>query len=267
MSCKYHPDAVVVEDYRAGDCICTECGLVVQERVIDVSQSWRSPNPINHSTTSEVPSKANTGRCSKDEEILSNMAKIEIIADRLHLPDSVIDTAKKMNSKIKKARSFSRAGSINVKKAFPAGIILLACQAEKAPRMAKEIASAAVVLLKDLRKCAKQIEIKCKNELPKLKVMSPVEFRPQFEEELNISSRRIRDKSLQIAREMHEYKFKEEPEIQAALAIYIASVAENQSKCDSVYKLIGISRRNLFNKKSAWENHKKHLITNIRSQG
>ena len=30
--CPAHPDAALIEDYRAGDMICSECGLVVGDR-------------------------------------------------------------------------------------------------------------------------------------------------------------------------------------------------------------------------------------------
>lgn len=31
VQCPNHPDAILVEDYRAGDMICPDCGLVVGE--------------------------------------------------------------------------------------------------------------------------------------------------------------------------------------------------------------------------------------------
>lgn len=40
--CNSHPDAPLIEDYRAGDMICSECGLVVGDRVIDVGSEWRT---------------------------------------------------------------------------------------------------------------------------------------------------------------------------------------------------------------------------------
>lgn len=40
--CYAHPDAHLIEDYRAGDMICSECGLVVGDRVIDVGSEWRT---------------------------------------------------------------------------------------------------------------------------------------------------------------------------------------------------------------------------------
>ena len=42
VSCKFHPEANLIEDYRAGDQICSECGLVVGDRVIDVGSEWRT---------------------------------------------------------------------------------------------------------------------------------------------------------------------------------------------------------------------------------
>ena len=42
LFCREHPDAPLVEDYHAGDMICTACGLVVGDRVIDVGSEWRT---------------------------------------------------------------------------------------------------------------------------------------------------------------------------------------------------------------------------------
>ena len=42
ICCAAHPDAALIEDYRAGDQICSECGLVVGDRVIDVGSEWRT---------------------------------------------------------------------------------------------------------------------------------------------------------------------------------------------------------------------------------
>lgn len=42
VCCYSHPDAPLIEDYRAGDMICSECGLVVGDRVIDVGSEWRT---------------------------------------------------------------------------------------------------------------------------------------------------------------------------------------------------------------------------------
>ena len=33
LKCESHPDAVLIEDHRAGDMICSQCGLVVGDRL------------------------------------------------------------------------------------------------------------------------------------------------------------------------------------------------------------------------------------------
>lgn len=42
LKCESHPYAPLIEDHRAGDMVCTECGLVVGDRIIDVSSEWRT---------------------------------------------------------------------------------------------------------------------------------------------------------------------------------------------------------------------------------
>lgn len=42
VHCPDHPDAPLIEDYRAGDMICPACGLVVGDRTIDVGSEWRT---------------------------------------------------------------------------------------------------------------------------------------------------------------------------------------------------------------------------------
>lgn len=42
LACIEHPNTPLIEDYAAGDMICPECGLVIGDRVIDVSSEWRT---------------------------------------------------------------------------------------------------------------------------------------------------------------------------------------------------------------------------------
>ena len=42
VACPDHPDANLIEDYRVGDMICSMCGLVVDERVIDLISNDKS---------------------------------------------------------------------------------------------------------------------------------------------------------------------------------------------------------------------------------
>lgn len=42
LACKYHPNAELIEDYHAGDMVCSVCAVVVGDRVIDVGNDWRT---------------------------------------------------------------------------------------------------------------------------------------------------------------------------------------------------------------------------------
>jgi len=42
ICCNAHPDAPLIEDYRAGDQICSECGLVVGDRFVTLILSVHS---------------------------------------------------------------------------------------------------------------------------------------------------------------------------------------------------------------------------------
>lgn len=58
--CYAHPDAPLIEDYRAGDVICSECGLVIGDRVIDVGAEWRTF--ANEKSTFEPSRVGNSGK-------------------------------------------------------------------------------------------------------------------------------------------------------------------------------------------------------------
>lgn len=42
--CPYHPKAYIIDDYTAGDMICSECGLVFGDRIINLEAEWRIGN-------------------------------------------------------------------------------------------------------------------------------------------------------------------------------------------------------------------------------
>lgn len=60
--CYAHPDAALIEDYRAGDMICSECGLVVGDRVIDVGSEWRT---FSNEKSGVDPSRVGTKKFAK----------------------------------------------------------------------------------------------------------------------------------------------------------------------------------------------------------
>ena len=42
IHCPDHPTAPLIDCFRAGDMVCSMCGLVVGDRTIDVGSEWRT---------------------------------------------------------------------------------------------------------------------------------------------------------------------------------------------------------------------------------
>ena len=127
VACKFHPDAPLIEDHRAGDQICSECGLVVGDRVIDVGSEWRTfSNDKGGEDKSRVGSAENTllgssdlstiigpGRggasftadgtpiynnrnsrqSTSDRTLINAFRTIANMADRINLPKTITDRA------------------------------------------------------------------------------------------------------------------------------------------------------------------------------
>ncbi|ODM87669.1 Transcription initiation factor IIB [Orchesella cincta] len=124
--CSNHPEAPLVEDYKAGDQICSECGLVVGDRVIDIGSEWRTLSNeatgadrcrvggaenllLNGSDLTtiigggrgtaafdELGNAKYTSRktvSSGDRALMNAFDEISQIADRLHLPKTIVDRA------------------------------------------------------------------------------------------------------------------------------------------------------------------------------
>lgn len=67
IRCYAHPDAPLIDDYSAGDMICSECGLVVVDRCIDVGAEWRT-----FSNDSSGKSGNEASRCGSAQNPLLN---------------------------------------------------------------------------------------------------------------------------------------------------------------------------------------------------
>merc|ERR1719219_2458221 len=132
VGCPHHPDAALIEDHRAGDQICSECGLVVGDRVIDVGSEWRTfsseaggedksrvGGPENSLLgSSDLSTMIGPGRMSggahgfsdssamynnragrvstSDRTLLNAFRTISNMADRINLPKTITDRANQL---------------------------------------------------------------------------------------------------------------------------------------------------------------------------
>ncbi|TKR69095.1 hypothetical protein L596_021293 [Steinernema carpocapsae] len=183
--CSYHPDAILIEDYRAGDLVCPECGLVVGERLCDIGTEWRSFN--NENSKGNDPSRVGApenrllgesdlsttiavgfGSSEKDQALFNSQRKnknntdrqmmqaigtINEMGDRIHLTKPIKERAQEyykrcLDNKICKGKPTE---------AKAAACIYIACRKESVPRSFKEICAIAMVNKKEIGRCFKEI--------------------------------------------------------------------------------------------------------------
>ena len=145
MLCPYHPSSYLVEDRRAGDLICTECGLVVGDRVVDVDQHW----PLTQDTAL-VDHQYEPSSCSAGE-----------IAERLCLSPSVSSQASLLLKEFGVGKS---------REASAAACLFIACRLAGVSRSFREICSASNVSRKKAGKEFKRIQCHVKRRSPSVSV-------------------------------------------------------------------------------------------------
>ena len=151
VSCKFHPEAPLIEDYRAGDQICSECGLVVGDRVIDVGSEWRTFSSENGAEDrSRVGAAENNllGSCdlstiigsvsgssaiqysnrrtvsSSDRALVNAFRSIGNMADRINLTKTIVDRANNLFKMVHDGRNLK--GRAN--DAIAAAVLYIACR-------------------------------------------------------------------------------------------------------------------------------------------
>ncbi|XP_013776044.1 transcription initiation factor IIB-like [Limulus polyphemus] len=184
--CPAHPDALLIEDYRAGDMICPECGLVIGDRVVDVGTEWRTfnnekstndptrvgaaENPLlNGSDLSTVVGRG-TGDASFDESgaakyqnrrtmsssdraLTNAFREISNMADRINLTKTIVDRANSLFKQVHDGKTLK--GRSN--DAIASSCLYIACRQEGVPRTFKEICAVSKVSKKEIGRCFKLI--------------------------------------------------------------------------------------------------------------
>lgn len=187
VQCPAHPEAQLIEDHRAGDMICSQCGLVVGDRVIDVTSEWRTfstgektgedrcrvggpVNPLLGSadlTTIIGPCKGgssyfsnnamtfanNRNLASSERALVSAFGSISTMCDRINLPDAIKDRSHALFKMVYEGKSLK--GRAN--DAIASACLYIACRQEGVPRTFKEIVAISSVNKKEIGRCFKLI--------------------------------------------------------------------------------------------------------------
>ncbi|XP_057317507.1 transcription initiation factor IIB-like isoform X1 [Hydractinia symbiolongicarpus] len=187
LSCPNHPNTMLTEDYRAGDMICPECGLVVGDRVIDVGSEWRTfSNEANGTDRSRVGGGENpfldgtdlstmvgsdrasgsgldlqgysryqnrSGISGSDRSLLNAIREIGTMASRINLPKTIVDRANQLFKQVHDQKSLK--GRSN--DAIASACLYIACRQEGVPRTFKEICAISKIPKKEIGRCFKLI--------------------------------------------------------------------------------------------------------------
>jgi len=263
VECSYHPGAPLIEDHRAGDQICSECGLVVGDRVIDVGSEWRSfSNGDNGKegdrsrvgaaentllgtsdlTTMIGPStgrasfdamgnnlytnaRRNTSVASTERALINAFRILANMADRINLPKTILDRASLLFKKINDGgRMRGRSNE-----AIAAACLYIACRQEGVPRTFKEIVAVSTVNKRDIGRCFKII-LKS-HEDTKVGLVDSGDFMSRFCGLLGLT-REIQRAATSIAKKASDLELTEgrSPVSVTAASIYMASQASSDKR-------------------------------------
>ncbi|XP_015791881.1 transcription initiation factor IIB [Tetranychus urticae] len=246
IGCREHPDATLIEDYRAGDMICSECGLVVGDRVIDVGSEWRTfsnekanadpsrvgaaENPLmeNNDLSTIIaraePNSSGEGfkysskkqMSSSERSLLNGFKEISDMADKINLAKTIVERANLLFKQVHDSRTTK--GRSN--DAIASACLYISCRQEGVPRTFKEICAVSKVSKKEIGRCFKLI---LKALETNVDTITTGDFMVRFCSNLGLSSA-IQKAATHIARKAVELDIVpgRSPISVAAAAIYMA---------------------------------------------
>lgn len=174
ISCRDHPGAILIEDHRAGDMICSVCGLVVGDRIVDVGSEWRTFSDSNNDPSrvgaAENPLLENdlstrigaaqgteyhnrSTMSSANRTLSAAFRDINEIADRVGLPRTITDEASGLFRRVHEQRRLRSRPRL----AIVSACIYLACRLQGAPRSFRELSTISGVQSSMIAKCYKAI--------------------------------------------------------------------------------------------------------------
>ncbi|KAK5653935.1 hypothetical protein OQA88_7860 [Cercophora sp. LCS_1] len=181
--CKEFPPNLI-EEFSSGDMVCTSCGLVVGERIIDTRSEWRTfsnddqgnddpsrvgdgPNPMfdgdqlqttiayegkNARNLANVQNRINQDKSSK--VLLQAYRDIQSLTDSLNCGSQASNAAKHIYKLVEDNKALKGKSQ----EAIIAGCIFIACRQTNVPRTFRELHSLTKVSKKEIGRVFKQLE-------------------------------------------------------------------------------------------------------------
>ena len=232
VSCPYHPQASLVEDYAAGDMICPECGLVVGDRVIDVRAEWYSNRDSQNSRIghAEIEAKGYSTSIETRQQPKSffsllhpssldmGFSELKTMTHRINLTTGILDTAKhifRLTHRTFMAKGKSRS-------TLAAACLYIACRKEGVPRSIKEILAVSHSTKKDIQRCVTAIHRY--GDIERGRIITSSDFVSRFAGSLGLP-RHLHEVANHVASKTQEMEIAQgkSPISIAAAAIYLVS--------------------------------------------
>ncbi|KAK0553554.1 transcription initiation factor IIB [Tilletia horrida] len=184
--CKIDPPNLE-ESFATGDLVCTDCGMVVGDRIVDTRSEWRTfanedgddpsrvgqaTNPLFDGLTDKLDTRisfrdggsgtsrdlqrtAQRMQGTRDRHMLDAFEDIQRKCDSVHLPRTVSDIAKQAFRRCEEERILKGKRP----EAIIAAAIYVACKMAKVPRTFSEICALTSVNKKMIGQCFKEMQM------------------------------------------------------------------------------------------------------------
>ncbi|KAG0586103.1 hypothetical protein KC19_2G064500 [Ceratodon purpureus] len=281
----------VVVDHAAGDMVCAECGLVLEQHSVDESSEWRTfsdstssdpvrvggpSNPLlTDGGLSTIISKPNgaqgdfmssLGRwqnrgSNPDRSLIIAFKSIGTMADRLGLVSTIKDRANEIYKKVEDLKSI-RGRSQD---AILAACLYIACRQEDKPRTFKEICSVANgASKKEIGRATKFIVKQLEEDMGISMEMGTIhagDFLRRFCSHLNMENNEVRA-ATETVKKSEMLDIRKSPISVAAAAIYMISQLNEKEKraLKDISKVAGVAEVTIRNSYKDLYPHASKLI-------
>ncbi|GAM22563.1 hypothetical protein SAMD00019534_057380, partial [Acytostelium subglobosum LB1] len=172
----------IIEDMARGELICRDCGFILEERTISEDAEWRSfddddidrsrvgaaTNPLlledelfsfvsrsNYSSSSLYSQQRIQTSSAVNKNLITSFELIKNMADRLCLPETVMNRANEIFSHVNKTIRTNKGRSPN---GYASASLYLSCRTQGMPRTIGEVLSVSDrVSKKDIGRCINNI--------------------------------------------------------------------------------------------------------------
>ncbi|KAJ3078270.1 transcription initiation factor IIB, partial [Quaeritorhiza haematococci] len=179
----------IVEDFKAGDLVCGNCGLILGNRIIDTRSEWRTFS--NSDDTGDDPSRVGAASdpllgginhldstvigvrdggsgaarelnkahgkavgAKGEKQLLHAFKEMQAMCERIGLSKVVVDSAKQLYKKVEDEKLLRG----KTQEAIMASCIYIACREQNVTRTFKEICALTKVSKKEIGRCYKALQ-------------------------------------------------------------------------------------------------------------